>query len=253
MYCNLGVIKRPKKPIVWKGKDALFPCCLPPTPLPPTPRPKSNDGFTIARRSDLIGQFLGSTAIKTQAVVDNSLGGVLFIDEVYSLSHHTKDDMFAKECIDTLNVNLSEKKTQLLCIIAGYEKEINDCFFANNAGLRRRFPFVYTIDKYTANDLHEIFLRKIAYKWIFEKGEESKIALLKLFADNMKSFPNFGGDVESLIFLTKIEHSKRVFSMNPKNKWCISVDDVRAGLMQMSTGGVKCDDESRDSVQHMYI
>ena len=69
-----------------------------------------NDVFRVVKRSDLIAGYLGQTAIKTQKVIDQCTGGVLFIDEAYSLGNSEQRDSFSKECIDTLNQNLSEKK-----------------------------------------------------------------------------------------------------------------------------------------------
>jgi hypothetical protein len=105
--------------------------------------------FKVAKRSDLIAKYLGQTAAKTQEVIDDAVGGVLFIDEAYSLGNADGGDSYAKECIDTINQNLTEKKNQLLVIIAGYENALEECFFAYNEGLNRRFPFRYTIDAYT--------------------------------------------------------------------------------------------------------
>lgn len=85
--------------------------------------------FKIAKRADLIAKYLGQTAPKTQEVIDDALGGVLFIDEAYSLGSPDGRDSFAKECIDTINQNLTEKKNQLLVIIAGYEDALEECFF----------------------------------------------------------------------------------------------------------------------------
>jgi len=73
----------------------------------------------IARRSDLVAGFLGQTAQKTQEMIDSANGGVLLIDEAYSLGNEEKRDSFAKECIDTINQNLTEGKGDFICIIAG--------------------------------------------------------------------------------------------------------------------------------------
>ena len=62
----------------------------------------------IVKRSDLIGKYLGSTAAKTQSVIDSCAGGVMFIDEAYSLGDNEGRDSFSKECLDTLNQNLLE-------------------------------------------------------------------------------------------------------------------------------------------------
>ena len=101
--------------------------------------------FIIARRSDLIGEYLGTTAKKTQKGIDSCKGGVLFIDEAYSLGNSEGRDSYSKECIDTINQNLSENKGEFLCIIAGYKDSLEKNFFNYNQGLVRRFPFVYTL------------------------------------------------------------------------------------------------------------
>ena len=119
--------------------------------------PKKNI-FKIAKRSDLVGQYVGHTAIKTQKIINSAFGGVLFIDEAYSLGG---DDAFSKECINTINQNLSENGDKFICIIAGYPAEIERCFFSQNEGLKRRFPFKYNIEKYDSKELSQIFENKV--------------------------------------------------------------------------------------------
>ena len=92
----------------------------------------NNYPFKIVSRSDLIGKYLGHTSKKTQEVIDECNGGVLFIDEAYSLGNTEGRDSFSKECIDTINLNLSEKKKNFLCIIAGYKDSLDKCFFSYN-------------------------------------------------------------------------------------------------------------------------
>ena len=117
-----------------------------------------NDNFITATRSDLVAKYLGQTADKTQKVIDSALGGVLFIDEAYSLGNQEQRDSFSKECIDTINENLTEKKTDFICIIAGYKDEIESCFFSYNSGLERRFPVRFTIEEYKPEELYLIFI-----------------------------------------------------------------------------------------------
>ena len=93
-----------------------------------------NKKFKKVTRSDLIAGYLGQTALKTRDVIKESLGGVLFIDEAYALGNQEKRDSFAKECIDTLCEALSDHKDNLMVIIAGYENDLNKCFFSYNKG-----------------------------------------------------------------------------------------------------------------------
>lgn len=186
-----------------------------------------NKYFKIVKRSDLIGKYLGHTAALTQECIDNCKGGVMFIDEAYSLGNEEKRDSFSKECIDTINRNLTEQKSNFLCIVAGYTNDLESCFFAYNAGLKRRFPFRYTIDKYDSNELADIFkLKAYSLNWSINCLSE----LYAFFKENMEDFPHFGGDVETLILNCKIQHGIRVFGKNMKIKKEFSIEDIKNGF-----------------------
>jgi len=120
----------------------------------------SKGQMKIVSRSDLIGKYLGHTAAKTQGVINECKGGVMFIDEAYSLGNSEGRDSFSKECIDTINQNLTEQR-DFLCIIAGYKDSLDDCFFKYNEGLRRRFTFTYDIPGYNGLELNKIFELKV--------------------------------------------------------------------------------------------
>ena len=171
------------------------------------------DLFKMVKRSDLIGQYLGQTAIKTQEVIDEAIGGVLFIDEAYSLGNKEKRDMYSKECLDTLNRNLTEKGNKFICIIAGYEKDLNECFFASNSGLERRFTFRYTIDGYDEKELAEIFKLKCSNNnWKYNIDDEE---LISFFKEN--TLTHFAGDVDRLLFQSQLMASLRIFKENKEN------------------------------------
>ena len=128
--------------------------------FPNPARSVKNNIFKKVSKNDLVGQYLGHTAIKTRNIINQCLGGVLFIDEAYSLG--SKDvDIFSKECIDTLCEALSSHKNDLMVIIAGYEKELEENFFSVNQGLNSRFIWRYNIEKYSAKELMEIFIKKV--------------------------------------------------------------------------------------------
>ena len=208
--------------------------------------------FKIIRRSDLVGQYVGSTAIKTQKVIDEALGGVLFIDEVYSLgSSNDKSDSFSKEAIDTLNQNLTENGDKFICIIAGYANEIDRCFFSQNEGLRRRFPFKYTIEKYDPKELAQILEFKIhELKWTLDK--DLSLEMIENFIKkNKKNFENFGGDIENFLLNIKIKHSVRIFGKNPKLKKVINIDDIKSAFDVYLKA--KQDKELPQFVKDMYI
>ena len=205
------------------------------------------------RRSDLIGQYLGQTAIKTQKAIDSAKGGVLLIDEAYSLGNPEGRDSYSKECIDTINQNLSEGKSEFICIIVGYKKALEESFFSYNPGLERRFPFRYSIDEYTHTDLMNIFRKLVVdYKWDIKTDEKK---LEKFFEDNRKIFEFNGGDLETLIQCSKISHSRRVFTLEKDDKKKLTLDDLEGGLKAMmeneevakrKTGG------DFDIIKHLY-
>lgn len=192
----------------------------------------SNHGsFKIAHRDDFVGQYLGETANKTKKFLTSCLGGVIFIDEVYSMGPGQKDrDSFSKEAIDTLCSFLSEHKNDFCCIIAGYEKDVKQCFFSVNSGLERRFPWTHIIDEYNPQDLTEIFLKMILdIKWDLDKGINKEF-LNVFFSNNKDEFKNSGGDIENFISKCKMIHSKRVFSLDKEHKFKINKEDLDTTL-----------------------
>jgi type VII secretion ATPase EccA len=110
-----------------------------------------------AKRSDFVGQHLGSTAIKTNALIDSAMDGVLFIDEAYTLIQTglSGGDAFGREAVDTLLARMENDRDRLVVIIAGYDAEI-DRFLASNEGLASRFPKRIRFSSYDALELGDI-------------------------------------------------------------------------------------------------
>jgi type VII secretion ATPase EccA len=110
-----------------------------------------------AKRQDFVGQHLGSTAIKTTALIDSAMGGVLFIDEAYTLIQTglSGGDAFGREAVDTLLARMENDRDRLVVIIAGYDAEI-DRFLASNEGLSSRFTKRIRFPSYTATELGDI-------------------------------------------------------------------------------------------------
>ncbi|MEF2967289.1 AAA family ATPase [Paenibacillus sp. M1] len=105
-------------------------------------------------RADLVGEYIGHTAQKTRDLVKKALGGVLFIDEAYSLARGGEKD-FGKEAIDTLVKAMEDQKNQFILILAGYSDEM-DYFLATNPGLPSRFPIQMDFPDYTIDQLIQI-------------------------------------------------------------------------------------------------
>ena len=108
-------------------------------------------------RADLVGEYIGHTAQKTREQIRRSLGGILFIDEAYTLAQGGDKD-FGREAIATLVKNLEDHRDNLVVILAGYCDEI-DAFIRSNPGLKSRFPIHVEFPDYTAEELFEIALQ----------------------------------------------------------------------------------------------
>ncbi len=188
------------------------------------------DKFTLAKRSDLIGKYLGHTAKMTQDVFNRAKGGILFIDEAYSLGNPEGRDSFSKECIDTINQNLTENKDTVV-FIAGYKEQLEESFFAYNPGLHRRFKFRLEVDKYNAEELRLIYLKKIKdSKWNIYNNDTEKEIPLTLFEKHREIFKFNGGDMENLWHLTKIAHARRIFGKSRDLVKKINVDDIKKAI-----------------------
>lgn len=188
----------------------------------------SKGSFKSVKRADLIGSYLGQTASKTLKVLEEAKGGVLFIDEAYSLGNEEGKDIYSKECIDTITAFLSENREDFVCIIAGYKEALSQCFFKYNAGLERRFPWTYTIKSYTEEELKLIF-----EKMVNESGWKSEVRL-KFFKEHIKKFKHFGGDMENLFHKSKLAHSFRSLALKPEDKKIITMKDINYGMKLFS-------------------
>ena len=169
--------------------------------------------FKIVKSHDLIGQYIGQTAPKTQAVLDECRGGVLFIDEAYTIGNGAgkRDNYFGKDCIDTINQHLSENNNNFLLIVAGYGDQLDKNFFSINPGLERRFPWRYCLESYTLAELVMIFT-KICTNADWELASGCAESLQDTFGKHFKYFNNNGGDCETLFYKCKLAYSKRKFN-----------------------------------------
>jgi SpoVK/Ycf46/Vps4 family AAA+-type ATPase len=186
-----------------------------------------NDKFITATRSDLVAKYLGQTADKTQKVIDSALGGVLFIDEVYSLGNSEGRDSFAKECIDTINLNMSRTDKPWLLIVAGYKEEIENSFLAYNKGLERRFTVKLEINSYNNEELLEILT-----SFIIDENWKIEANAITIKDIDIKLFKYFGGDMRKLFQLAKenycVRSMKTVMKLDEIDKILIRDDFLKA-------------------------
>ena len=143
-----------------------------------------------ADRSSLVAGYLGQTALKTQSVIQEALGGVLFIDEAYSLA--AEDDSYGKEAIETLLKAMEDHRGELVVIVAGYD-ELMHRFIASNPGLASRFSKYFRFQDYTGEELFRIlqrFCRINGYSMEPEAAERMKTYLNQIYEKREEHFGN---------------------------------------------------------------
>ena len=129
-------------------------------------------------RADLVAKYVGQTAPLTNQVIQSAIGGVLFIDEAYSL-FRGKDDTFGLEAIDTLVKGIEDNRDNLVVILAGYSNEMEE-FLTANSGLKSRFPNVINFPDYSGQELLDIASITAKSKgYVIDEG--AKTALLSYF------------------------------------------------------------------------
>jgi Holliday junction resolvasome RuvABC ATP-dependent DNA helicase subunit len=218
------------------------------------------DIFKKVKRSDLIAGYLGQTALKTEEVINEVSGGVLFIDEAYSLGNNDgkeSKDSFSKECIDILNQSLTEMRDNpddyFILMIAGYKEDLKNSFFACNDGLERRFTIHFTMESYSSQELIEIFKKKT-----LEAGWEidEKAMSIEFMDKNKQYFKYAGGDMETLFVKCKIAHSKNLINGKNKKKRVLNELDINDGLdifvKNPIVGERKPEDDSKASWRTIY-
>lgn len=195
----------------------------------------SKGHLVVAKRSDLISGYIGQTAAKTEAVLNSAKGGVLLIDEFYSMDEVSG---FAKDSINVLNEFMT-LNDDLVVIVAGYEQDINNLFLKNK-GLERRFNVNIKLESFSKDELGEIF-RSIVSKagWVLKQDQEEEIE--KFIAKKSKEFKNHAGDMESLFTHTIFTASRRIWSIpvsmhSPQSDFSseIVLKDVQEGYKSFS-------------------
>ncbi len=185
-------------------------------------------------RSMLVGQYVGETAQKTDKIIKEAQGGILFIDEAYTLKKEGNNQDFGQEAIDLLLKRMEDETSNFVVITAGYPEEMNN-FINSNPGLKSRFTHFFEFEDYNPDELVEIF-RQFAvnedYSITNDAAELLKKEFTQLYRKRDKSFGN-ARLVKNLFNDTKIQLGKRYLKLkgNDKSKetmTTISVDDIAA-------------------------
>ena len=212
----------------------------------------SEGKIVTANRSDLVGQYLGQTAIKTKEMIAKAEGGILFIDEVYSLGHEDKRDFFAKECIDTLIQHMTDKPGAFTLMVAGYRQEVESCFLGQNKGLKRRFTINLHLSGYSGLELAEIFkLHCLQDNWEIEEKQR----IFSFIAKHAKDFVFYAGDMKTLLHRAKFISTMRMWktSLDFNSKCNITLKDVELAKEYMHKGDSTLAQEEQQPMLQMYM
>lgn len=173
--------------------------------------------FMEVSRTDLIAGYQGQTALKVRDVIEKAKGGVLFIDEAYSITENDHSDSYGRECLTELTKALEDYRKDLVVIVAGYTEPMQK-FFDSNPGLKSRFNTFIKFEDYSANELGEMLTNMCLHN-DYELSEEVKEQLKDYFNNIVNSkeenFAN-GRLVRNLYEDLVMNHARRVFEIeNP--------------------------------------
>jgi AAA+ superfamily predicted ATPase len=178
---------------------------------------------------DLVAEYVGQTSIKTNSVIERALGGVLFIDEAYSLS--SKLSTYNDEAIATLIKGMEDNRDNLVVIFAGYTKEMQD-FINSNSGIASRIGYTLDFKDYTEDELVEI-LKGMVKKSGFEITNEALLKVRVIIKDN-KDRPNFGNarfirnlfEKSIILHATNTKNNKRKKVLRTLTDKDINIDNI---------------------------
>ena len=152
----------------------------------------SKGHFMEVSRTDLIAGYQGQTALKVKNVIEQAKGGVLFIDEAYSITENDHSDSYGRECLTELTKALEDYRDDLVVIVAGYTEPMQH-FFASNPGLKSRFNTFIEFPDYSATELYQMLQKLCAdndYIITEEAARLARTTLQDLVASREENFAN---------------------------------------------------------------
>ena len=187
--------------------------------------------FLITKRSDWVGKYQGHSCAKAKKLIESAKGGVIFIDEAYSIiSSKDGDDMYGREVLTEIVEAMSNPDKQVVFIMAGYENDMKQ-LFTFNAGLERRFGYVFRFKSPAALMIERVFEKQLKEsKWKVDKTQREAIS--KFFQRNHKKLTHGGGSTHQLIFHSKQAAIVRQFPDSSDST--LTIDDLEDGLRTFS-------------------
>lgn len=179
----------------------------------------SKGHFVEVSRTDLIAGYQGQTALKVKKVIEQAKGGVLFIDEAYSITENDHSDSYGRECLTELTKALEDYREDLVVIVAGYTEPMNK-FFESNPGLKSRFNTFIEFDDYSPEELDKILISMCSHNdYTLDAAVKDKLHMYfeQKTASKDENFAN-GRLVRNLYDDLVMNHAKRVINIsNPGN------------------------------------
>lgn len=194
--------------------------------------------FVEVGREDLIGEYIGHTATKTKKVIEKAIGGVLFIDEAYSLiqgSDGRRND-YGYECLATLIKEMENHREDLCVILAGYPEDMERLLKANS-GLQSRIQFFIDFPDYNVEELYEMFLKQLEDDF-FTLENGCKEIVIDYFENEVKlKKENFGNGrlVRNLIEKIKFEQAVRIKEKGSDDLFAIMPQDIKNVVDKIKT------------------
>lgn len=203
-----------------------------------------SDIITVVSRVNFVGGFIGSSALKTQKLLEDNLGKVLFIDEAYSLIN-SPDDPYGSESLNVLNLFMSEHPNEIIIIFAGYEDLLKNTIFKVQPGLKRRCMWQFECEGYDHKELYDIFKLKLdRKKWTIDDEENTK----KLFKQHYDAFKEQGGSVDKIIFFSSLEHADEYLENQEIGLKNLKINHIQKGIERLIKNSVTDTiDESKTS------
>ena len=184
----------------------------------------SKGHFMEVSRTDLIAGYQGQTALKVKKVMEKAKGGVLFIDEAYSITENSNSDSYGRECLTELTKALEDYRNDLVVIVAGYKTPMEQ-FFESNPGLKSRFNNFIYFDDYNENQLLEIF-ENMCRQGDYCVADELRQSALAYFAEQASQKDEYfsNGRVARNLYEDLImNHAKRIVNVKKPTKEYLSL------------------------------